>query len=262
MLVISFATRRKIVLERVHVWWKSGNLPEYEDEVKVKKYRCTVEPSKGRASQPGCLKNFVGIRIRGKEGAPSAISPRYFVVITVCHNSSKYVEWYQSGVDNQGKEVIAGGTGWRTSFGGPHKVVDCVECCRNIHARCYSYYPSFCVLSSANANHADQYSNCSNELEHPKKELNPSRPIDLGFYSRAHWLRICIAVRKDEVAVRMPIEIDQRAFRLWLRRWRRPPARHCHSLGVESIVRVCCRVSFWRIVKVRLPAAHLLLSRK
>lgn len=88
-------------------------------------------------------------------------------------------------------------------------------------------------MRTSNEDTAQHDANCAKQSEDLQTELDPSRNVDEDFRLRAHFLRVCVTIRKDEVAVRVLVEVDVRTFLLLLRWWRRHATSHSDSLWIE-----------------------------
>jgi hypothetical protein len=110
--------------------------------------------------------------------------------------------------------------------------------------------PALGVLGASDEDNTDEQSNRTRQLQNPDKQLEPPCPFDSACGLGAHRLHAGLAIRHDEIAIRMLIEVYQGSIWLWLwRSWL--PASFSDCLGIE----VGDWVFFGRIVKVWLARA-------
>jgi hypothetical protein len=111
----------------------------------------------------------------------------------------------------------------------------------------YSYEPACGVVRSLDEDSAEQGSNGADEGAYAQGELDPSHNPDDNLDFWVHRLRSIVAVRKHDIAVRVPVEVDEWAFGLLLGRRRRHATRDGDGLWVERVA------LHRRIVEERLP---------
>ena len=80
----------------------------------------------------------------------------------------------------------------------------------------YSDNQSFGILGSLDTDHAYQKSKSTEQLQDAEYKLDDTNPFDGSFMSRVDCLCVGLSIWQDQVAVWMPVEVEQRAFRLGL----------------------------------------------
>lgn len=117
MLVLGLPSRGQIVFQGVHVRWQFRDLPENDNEVKIEEQRCDVEPCDHGRCHPCRKQDLVRLLIRWEHCTPTADFASLHVRVTSRHQHRENVEWDESGIGDERKEVIAGGAGCRSRFG-------------------------------------------------------------------------------------------------------------------------------------------------
>lgn len=168
-------------------------------------------------------------------------------------NQHESVEGDKSCVHDQGEEVIACGASRSAGFGGTAEVVDCIQGMQNVNGNLgfVSTCPSMTAVQrrlyrqskdpglwSAGVLDTDdqhQCADCSTNTQHAEKQLHPSRNCNKMLCLWVHRLSVGLPIGRDEIAIWMLIEVDQRPSWLWLGWRRRSVAGSRHCFGVKRL---------------------------
>ena len=125
----------EIVLQRVHVWWKVGDLLEKDSQVEADSERDQVQSSDYSWYDESCEKK----RICTCELLVEDVSPAVLVVgrsspVLVSEPSRVDVEGNETTVHDHAEDVVTRARGWSAALSRASQVVDAIG--RNAHVPC------------------------------------------------------------------------------------------------------------------------------
>ena len=125
----------EIVLQRVHVWWKVGDLLEKDSQVEADSERDQVQTTDDSWYDESCEKKRVGAcELLVEDVAPSVLIFGRSSPVLVGEPSRIDVEGNETTVHNHAEDVVTRARGWSASLSRASQVVDAVG--GNAHVPC------------------------------------------------------------------------------------------------------------------------------
>ena len=125
----------EVVLQRVHVWWKLGDLSEKNSQVKADYKSYQVQTSNDGWYDESCEKKRVGAcELLVEDVSPSVLVVGRSSPILVSEPSCVDVEGNETTIHDHAKDVVASARGWSASLCRTSQVVDAIG--SNAHIPC------------------------------------------------------------------------------------------------------------------------------
>lgn len=128
-------TAGKIVFQRVHVWWKFGDLSEENSQVDADSESDQVQASDDSWYDEGCKQKCISAcQILVEDVAPSVLIVGRSSPVLVGEPSRIDVEGNETTVHDHAEDVVTSARGWCASLGRASQMVDTIG--GNAHVPC------------------------------------------------------------------------------------------------------------------------------
>lgn len=219
----------EVILEGVHVRRETTDESEHIDQVDVERNTDEMQCSNADA-RVECHMDDGGRRELSLEKAcPAIVVIALRVPVLVRIEAYEDVERNQSSVREQSEEVVAGTASRGPSLGRPYQVVDSIH--GDDRVPCWlprdsvstglvgileqtygnTNHVARSIVPDLQANHTHEDPKCSNFLYYSQRELYPSCPYDVFLGAGGHRFVVDVLCWDNDVAVRVGIEVDERA---------------------------------------------------
>lgn len=126
----------KIVLQRIHVWWKLGDLSEKNGQVDADSESDQVQASDDSWYDESCTEKCISAcQILVEDVAPSVLIVGRSSPVLVGEPSRIDVEGNETTVHDHAEDVVTSARGWCASLGRTSQVVDAIGC--DAHVPCW-----------------------------------------------------------------------------------------------------------------------------